>query len=117
MKKRLFSFLNMRLFNQLMVNSFIVHVTLLGLRKALIYLIQKHILYKKQLESFWQASEVDFSNDFKDYMTLSTEEKEFVKMILAFFAASDGIVNFIGFRLNFKWVSIQYYIALQFDAC
>jgi ribonucleotide reductase beta subunit family protein with ferritin-like domain len=51
-------------------------------------------LYKKQLESFWQASEVDFSNDFKDYMTLSTEEKEFVKMILAFFAASDGIVNF-----------------------
>jgi ribonucleotide reductase beta subunit family protein with ferritin-like domain len=51
-------------------------------------------LYKKQLESFWQASEVDFSNDFKDYMTLSSEEKEFVKMILAFFAASDGIVNF-----------------------
>jgi len=35
---------------KLMVNSFIVHVTLLGLRKALIYLIQKHILYKKQLE-------------------------------------------------------------------
>jgi ribonucleotide reductase beta subunit family protein with ferritin-like domain len=51
-------------------------------------------LYKKQLESFWQASEVDFSNDFKDYMTLSEEEKTFVRMILAFFAASDGIVNF-----------------------
>jgi ribonucleotide reductase beta subunit family protein with ferritin-like domain len=51
-------------------------------------------LYKKQLESFWQASEVDFSNDYKDYMTLNKEEKEFVKMILAFFAASDGIVNF-----------------------
>jgi ribonucleotide reductase beta subunit family protein with ferritin-like domain len=51
-------------------------------------------LYKKQLESFWQASEVDFSNDFKDYMTLNKEEKEFIKMILAFFAASDGIVNF-----------------------
>ena len=51
-------------------------------------------LYKKQLESFWQASEVDFSNDFKDYMSLSEEEKQFVRMILAFFAASDGIVNF-----------------------
>ena len=51
-------------------------------------------LYKKQLESFWQASEIDFSNDFKDYMTLNEDEKNFVKMILAFFAASDGIVNF-----------------------
>ena len=51
-------------------------------------------LYKKQLESFWQASEIDFSNDFKDYMTLNEDEKTFVKMILAFFAASDGIVNF-----------------------
>jgi ribonucleoside-diphosphate reductase subunit M2 len=51
-------------------------------------------LYKKQLESFWQASEIDFSNDFKDYQTLNDDEKNFVKMILAFFAASDGIVNF-----------------------
>ncbi len=51
-------------------------------------------LYKKQLESFWQASEIDFSNDFKDYMTLNEDERNFVKMILAFFAASDGIVNF-----------------------
>jgi ribonucleoside-diphosphate reductase subunit M2 len=51
-------------------------------------------LYKKQLESFWQASEIDFSNDFKDYMTLNEDERNFVKMILAFFSASDGIVNF-----------------------
>jgi len=51
-------------------------------------------LYKRQLESFWQASEIDFSNDFKDYQTLADEEKTFVRMILAFFAASDGIVNF-----------------------
>lgn len=51
-------------------------------------------LYKKQLESFWQASEIEFTSDYKDYLTLSDEEKTFVRMILAFFAASDGIVNF-----------------------
>jgi len=51
-------------------------------------------LYKKQLESFWQASEVDFSSDLKDFLSLSDEEKTFIRMILAFFAASDGIVNF-----------------------
>lgn len=51
-------------------------------------------LYKKQEDSFWKAEEVDFSNDKKDFMTLDKNEQEFVKMILAFFAASDGIVNF-----------------------
>lgn len=51
-------------------------------------------LYKKQEDSFWKAEEVDFSNDKKDFMTLSDDEKHFIKMILAFFAASDGIVNF-----------------------
>ena len=51
-------------------------------------------LYKKQLESFWQASEVDFSGDLKDFLSLSEDEKNFIRMILAFFAASDGIVNF-----------------------
>ena len=51
-------------------------------------------LYKKQLESFWQASEIDFSGDLKDFLSLSDDEKTFVRMILAFFAASDGIVNF-----------------------
>jgi ribonucleoside-diphosphate reductase beta chain len=51
-------------------------------------------LYKKQLEAFWKAEEIDFSNDKNDYMTLSKDEQNFVKMVLAFFAASDGIVNF-----------------------
>jgi ribonucleotide reductase beta subunit family protein with ferritin-like domain len=51
-------------------------------------------LYKKQEDSFWKAEEVDFSNDRKDYLTLNDNEQQFVKMILAFFAASDGIVNF-----------------------
>jgi ribonucleoside-diphosphate reductase beta chain len=51
-------------------------------------------LYKKQEDSFWKAEEVDFSNDKKDYLTLGEPEQQFIKMILAFFAASDGIVNF-----------------------
>jgi len=51
-------------------------------------------LYKKQLSAFWKAEEIDFSNDYNDYLQLSEDEKHFVEMNLAFFAASDGIVNF-----------------------
>ena len=43
---------------------------------------------------FWKAEEIDFSDHYEDYMTLTNDEKFFVEMILAFFAASDGIVNF-----------------------
>lgn len=51
-------------------------------------------LYKKQVDSFWKADEIDFGHDKKDFNALGENEKEFIKMILAFFAASDGIVNF-----------------------
>lgn len=50
--------------------------------------------YKTQLGSFWKAEEIDFSKDFDDFLTLSKDERFFIKMTLAFFAASDGIVNF-----------------------
>jgi ribonucleotide reductase beta subunit family protein with ferritin-like domain len=49
-------------------------------------------MYKKQVDCFWRAEEVDLSKDLKDWQTLNVDEKHFVKMILAFFAASDGIV-------------------------
>ena len=49
-------------------------------------------MYKKALESFWRAEEVDLSKDLKHWQSLSDEEKYFISMILAFFAASDGIV-------------------------
>lgn len=49
--------------------------------------------YQKQLASFWKAQEIDFSKDYDDFLTLSENEQHFVKMILAFFSASDGIVN------------------------
>lgn len=49
--------------------------------------------YKKAVSSFWTAEEIDFSRDKNDYEKLSDNEKHFVKHVLAFFAASDGIVN------------------------
>ena len=51
-------------------------------------------MYKKQQASFWTAEEIDFSQDYDDFQTLNQEEQLFLKRILAFFAASDGIVNF-----------------------
>ena len=50
-------------------------------------------MYKKQVECFWRAEEVDLSKDLTSWATLNTDEQFFIKMILAFFAASDGIVN------------------------
>jgi len=49
-------------------------------------------LYKKQVECFWRAEEVDLSRDLGDWANLSVDERHFVSMVLAFFAASDGIV-------------------------
>ena len=49
-------------------------------------------LYKKQVDCFWRAEEVDLSKDLLDWAKLTPDEKHFITMILAFFAASDGIV-------------------------
>ena len=51
-------------------------------------------MYKLQLEAFWKAEEIDFSRDADDFKTMTLDEQSVIKMILAFFAASDGIVNF-----------------------
>ena len=48
--------------------------------------------YKKQMDCFWRAEEIDFSKDCADWDKLNDKEQHFIKMILAFFAASDGIV-------------------------
>merc|ERR1712203_602347 len=48
--------------------------------------------YKKHEASFWTAEEIDLAQDAKDWDKLSDGERHFVKMVLAFFAASDGIV-------------------------
>lgn len=49
-------------------------------------------MYKKHEASFWTAEEIDLSQDQKDWDSLSGDEKHFIKHILGFFAASDGIV-------------------------
>lgn len=49
-------------------------------------------MYKKQVDCFWRAEEVDLSKDLKDWNKLTDNERFFIKRVLAFFAASDGIV-------------------------
>lgn len=49
--------------------------------------------YKKAEASFWTAEEIDLSSDLADWEKLTDNERHFIKHILAFFAASDGIVN------------------------
>src|SRR4051794_26414171 len=51
-------------------------------------------MYKKAMASFWTAEEIDLSKDINDWNArLTDDERFFVSHILAFFAASDGIVN------------------------
>jgi ribonucleotide reductase beta subunit family protein with ferritin-like domain len=49
-------------------------------------------MYKKAEDLFWRAEEIDLSKDNKDWENLTEDERHFISMILAFFAASDGIV-------------------------
>jgi len=49
-------------------------------------------LYKKAIGSFWTVEEIDLAGDLKDWERLNDSERHFIKMVLAFFAASDGIV-------------------------
>ena len=49
-------------------------------------------MYKKMEDSFWRTEEIDLSKDVKHWQTLKDDEKHFIKHVLAFFAASDGIV-------------------------
>ncbi len=49
--------------------------------------------YKKSEASFWTAEEIDLSQDLSDWGKLNDDERHFIKHVLAFFAASDGIVN------------------------
>jgi len=50
-------------------------------------------MYKKAVASFWTTEEIDLAQDMNHWEKLNDDEKHFVKHVLAFFAASDGIVN------------------------
>ena len=49
-------------------------------------------LYKKSIDSFWKAEDIDLSRDYSDWVKMTPDEQHFIKMVLAFFAASDGII-------------------------
>jgi len=49
-------------------------------------------MYQRQVDCFWRAEEIDLSKDLGDWASLSVDERHFISMVLAFFAASDGIV-------------------------
>jgi ribonucleotide reductase beta subunit family protein with ferritin-like domain len=50
-------------------------------------------MYKRAIDSFWIVNEVNLAQDLKDWNSLNEDERNFVKMVLAFFAASDGVVT------------------------
>ena len=50
-------------------------------------------MYKKHESTFWTAEEIHLTEDLQDWEKLSDNERHFIKNVLAFFAASDGIVN------------------------
>ncbi|XP_037382805.1 ribonucleoside-diphosphate reductase subunit M2 [Talpa occidentalis] len=65
-------------------------------RRFVVFPIQYHDIwqmYKKAEASFWTAEEVDLSKDIQHWETLKPSERHFISHVLAFFAASDGIVN------------------------
>jgi len=72
--------------------------------------------YKTMQAAFWTAEEIDFSQDYDDYVNLSENEQHFIKMILAFFAASDTIVNInLAERFTQEIQSREAIIAYQFQ--
>jgi len=50
-------------------------------------------MYKRAVDSFWIVNEVNLAQDLKDWNSLNQDERHFIKMVLAFFAASDGVVT------------------------
>ncbi|KAG6610577.1 ribonucleoside-diphosphate reductase small chain [Phytophthora cinnamomi] len=64
--------------------------------RFVLFLIQEHDvwqMYKKTEASFWTAEELGQVHDLKDWANLTDNERFFIQHVLAFFAASDGIVN------------------------
>mgnify|MGYP003624473820 CR=1 FL=1 len=51
-----------------------------------------YAMYKKQIDCFWNVNEIDLSKDLSDWEKFRDNEKYFIKMILAFFAGSDGLI-------------------------
>ncbi len=73
-------------------------------------------MYKKEEASFWTAEEIDLDQDIKDWANLNDDERHFIKHVLAFFAASDGIVleNLaINFTKEVQWPEARCFYGFQ----
>ena len=75
-----------------------------------------YMMYKKHVASFWTTEEIDLSQDKHDWLQLNPNERMFIEVILAFFAASDGIVlenintNFVN---DVQWPEARCFYAFQ----
>ena len=72
--------------------------------------------YKTMTGCFWTAEEIDFKGDKADFANLTDNERHFIKMILAFFAGSDGIVmDNLGSRFlsEVKWSELTFCYSIQ----
>ena len=75
-----------------------------------------HDFYLQHRHAFWTEEELDFEVDLKDWAKLSENEKFFIKSILSFFAASDGIVNenlAVNFLQEVKYPEAQSFYEFQ----
>ena len=74
-------------------------------------------MYKKAEASFWTAEEIDLSPDVQDWENnLTKDEKHFIRHVLAFFAASDGIVNenlAVNFMKEVQWPEARCFYGFQ----
>lgn len=73
--------------------------------------------YLTQLGNMWKASEINFSEDYDDFVTLTPGEQHYIKRILAFFASTDGIVNMnLGERFISEITIMEARVAYRFQA-
>ena len=73
-------------------------------------------MYKTHQSAYWQAEEIDLAHDHDDFVKLSADEQHFVKHVLAFFAASDGIVceNLCeNLAVQVQWPEARYFYGFQ----
>ena len=73
-------------------------------------------LYKKAVDSFWKAEDIDLSRDYADWIKMTADEQHFIKIVLAFFAASDGIIieNLVSrFMVEIQSSEIRAFYAFQ----
>ena len=87
--------------------------------RFVLFPIQHHDIwkaYKDQAACFWTAEEIDLEKDKNDWANLKDSERHFLKHVLAFFAASDGIVNenlAVNFSNEVQWPEARAFYGFQ----